>query len=233
MKTKFLFYIGSVIILGVVVFSYNAVDNSLTEEDMQYIPKFLVGVDSLPKKYKFKDGIKYIAAVQKSVIEIAPHLGGLPFGQKREPKELFLAKRGLCFDRSRVIEKILRYSGFKTRHINVYSKKGIGSALKKLLTPGVSSHAITEVLTSQGWLVVDSNATWLGLDKNDRPVPIEDIWLKIENSNSIDWKNEPPSFIYNEPFSFVYGLYSRHGKFYPPYNFIPDIHIGEFAVNFL
>ena len=74
MKTKFLFYIGSVIILGVVVFSYNAVDNSLTEEDMQYIPKFLVGVDSLPKKYKFKDVIEYIAAVQKSVIEIAPHL---------------------------------------------------------------------------------------------------------------------------------------------------------------
>ena len=40
MTTKFLFYIGLVIILGVVVFSYNAIDNSLTEEYRQYIPKF-------------------------------------------------------------------------------------------------------------------------------------------------------------------------------------------------
>jgi hypothetical protein len=231
-KTKLLFYIGFSIILLAAVFSYNAVDNSLTEEDMQYIPKFLVGIESLPEKYKFKDEIEYIAAVQKSVIEIAPHLGGLPFGQKREPKELFVAKRGLCFDRSRVIEKILRYSGFKTRHINVYAKKGTESALKTLLTPGVPSHAITEVLTSRSWLVVDSNATWLGLNKNDQPIPLENLWFMLENLKSVDWKSEPPSFIYNEPFTFVYGLYSRHGKFYPPFNFVPDLNMSEFVENF-
>jgi hypothetical protein len=73
MKTKFLFYIGSVIIFGVVVFLYNAVDNSLTEEYRQYIPKFLVGIDPLPEKFKFKDELNYISAVQKTDIGIAPH----------------------------------------------------------------------------------------------------------------------------------------------------------------
>lgn len=232
MKMKFFFYIWFVIIFVIGVFLYNAVDNSLTEEDRQYIPKFLVGIDPMPEKFKFKDELNFISAVQKSVIAIAPHVRGLPFDQKREPKELYIAKQGMCSDRSRVIEKILRYSGFKTRHINFYAKKGIGSALKTLLTPGGPSHAISEVLTSEGWLVVDSNVAWLSLDKNDRPVSLKDLWFSLESSKPVDWKNEPPSFIYNEPFTFVYGLYSRHGKFYPPYNFIPDIHLSEFSGNF-
>jgi hypothetical protein len=118
-------------------------------------------------------------------------------------------------------------------NLNFYAKKGIGSAIKTLLTPGGFSHAISEVLTSRGWLVVDSNAIWFSLDKNDRPIPLEDLWFGLENSKPVEWKNEAPSFLYNEPFIFVYGLYSRHGKFYPPYNFVQDIHIGEFIQNIL
>jgi hypothetical protein len=37
--------------------------------------------------------------------------------------------------------------------------------------------------------------------------------------------------IYGAPFTWVYGLYSRHGRFYPPYNPIPDLNGAELAQN--
>jgi hypothetical protein len=36
--------------------------------------------------------------------------------------------------------------------------------------------------------------------------------------------------IYGAPFTYVYGL-SRHGRFYPPYNAVPDVNWGELAQN--
>lgn len=194
---------------------------------------YLSNVESLPKNLTYKDELNFIISIQGSVLNIAPRNDGLPYSQKREPKELYEAKTGLCYDRSRTIEKILRYSGFKTRHVSLYSKEKTGSAIKSLIAPGVSSHAVTEVLMKNGWLVVDSNAPWVSIDTNSQPMSIIDIQLSIENSTPIQWSKEPPTSIYEKPFTFVYGLYSRHGKFYPPYNFIPDLHYGEFVQNIL
>lgn len=55
--------------------------------------------------------------------------------------------------------------------------------------------------------------------------------LAVEGILSIQWHKGPPTNIYEQPFTFVYGLYSRHGQFYPPYNFVPDINCGEFVKN--
>ena len=216
----------------VAILSYNAVDNSLTQLDKQYIPKYLVEVPSLPEKSTYEDEVNFIISVQRAVLNVAPRNEGIPFGQKREPKELYEAKTGLCFDRSRVIEKILRYSGFGVRHVFMLSKEKTGSAIKAILTDG-RSHAVTEVLTKKGWLVVDGNAQWVSTDAEGRPISIEKIQCGVELSVPIQWGLEPPSFIYAKPFSFVYGLYSRHGYFYPPYNVIPDVNYGELLQNVL
>ncbi len=223
-----LFFIGTALVL-----SYHAVDNALTEEDRQYILRYLSDVKSLPQNPTYSDEYEYIVAVQRSVLNIAPKNDGLPWGQKREPKEVYLAKTGLCYDRSRVIEKILRYSGFETRHVSMYSKEITDSAIKSLITPGVSSHAVTEVLTQRGWLVVDSNAPWVSTDTNNQPVSIGNIQKSLANAVPIKWNKKPPTSIYFKPFTFVFGLYSRHGYFYPPYNFVPDINYGEFVQNWL
>jgi len=213
------------------VLSYHAVDNSLTREDRQYIPIYLKDVIPLSNNLSYEDELSFISSVQHSVLHIAPINDGLPFSQKREPKELFMAKTGLCYDRSRVIEKILRYSGFTTRHISIFSKEDTGSSLKSFITPGISSHAVTEVLTKNGWLVVDSNAPWISTDINNQPSSIDDIQKSTESHTPIKWDHEPPTDIYVKPFFFVFGLYSRHGYFYPPYNFIPDINYSEFIQN--
>jgi hypothetical protein len=229
-KQSALLSTGIFFICLVAVLSYHAVDNSLSKEDYQYIPMYLNKVRPLPENPTYTDELDFIMSVQNSVLNIAPGNDGLPFGQKREPKELYEAKTGLCFDRSRVIEKILRYSGFETRHVFIYST---GSIIKLLINPDVPSHAVTEVLTKNGWLVVDSNARWVSTDANRQPISIGNIQSSIENSVSIQWGMEPPTSIYVEPFIFVYGLYSRHGKFYPPYNFIPDIQYAEFIQNLM
>ncbi len=215
------------------ILSYHEVDNSLTKEDRQYIPLYLSDIDPLPENPSYRDELNFIIAVQSSVLKIAPRNEGLPFGQRREPKELYIAKSGWCYDRSRVIEKILRFSGFEARHIAIYSTEKTGSTISALMTPGVSSHAVTEVLTRKGWLIVDSNAAWVSTDKNNQPLPIDWIGRSIDSANPIDWHKEPPTDIYTRPFAYVFGLYSRHGLFYPPYNAIPDINYGEFLQNFI
>lgn len=150
-----------------------------------------------------------------------------------EPRDVFEAGKGLCYDRSRVLEKIYRAAGFETRHVALYSTAETGSALAALLTPGVSSHAVTEVRTRAGWLVVDSNAAWVSTDAADRPLDMTATQASAARDARIEWREPPPTSIYIEPFTFVYGLYSRHGQFYAPYNFIPDVHYGELLHNVL
>ena len=67
--------------------------------------------------------------------------------------------------------------------------------------------------------------------KGNNPLSINKIQHDIENSFYINWKKPPSDEIYLHSFIYVYGLYSRHGRFYPPYNFIPDINYREFIQN--
>lgn len=239
-KGLFRLSIGIVFILFIATINYNAVDNSLTEEDLQYIPKFLVGLEPPGKNLTYSDELNLIRLVLRAVINIAPsgklgdgiRYGGIPFNEEREPRDLFLKKGGACFDRSRTLEKIFRYYGFETRHISLYTKYN-RSATITLLTPGAPSHSLLEVLTREGWLIVDSNIPWISINKSGHPVSIDDIWSGIENNVPIGWGSEPPWWQYRVPFTFVYGLYSRHGRFYPPYNFVPDINVSEFFQNIL
>lgn len=230
--TKFnrLNYILLSIIVGLIILLYyNAVDNSLSKDDRTYIPLYLKNIKPLKQNAGYLDELNYIQAVQSSVLNRVSGFKEIPHG-KREVKELYQMKMGLCFDRSRVIEKILRYSGFRTRHISMYSTSETKSAVKSLMTPGIASHAITEVLTKKGWLVVDSNVPWVSINIDRQPISMSKIKNNAKMGTSITWYSEPLE-IYLHPFVYIYGLYSRHGKFYPPYNFIPDIHYGELIQN--
>lgn len=226
--------LGSALALAsalVLVLAVHQVDNSLTLADERAIPVYLQGVDPLQAERNFARELAFIRDVQDAVLDAAPGNEPLPDGTPREPGELLAAKTGLCFDRSRVIEKILRYSGLNTRHVAIYSTEG-SSAPRAILTPGVSSHAVTEVLTERGWLVVDSNDRWVSIDASGDPVPIERIRDAAGSEAApIAWQQPPPTPIYLEPFTLVYGLYSRHGRFYPPYNAIPDVNYAELIHN--
>jgi glycosyltransferase involved in cell wall biosynthesis len=212
--------------------AWSAVDNNLTPEDAHFAAAFLPAPFKLAEGAAYPEELAFIRLVQRSVLDIAQGNNGIPFGQPREPRNLYEAGSGLCYDRSRSIEKILRYHGFRTRHVAVYSTVVTGSAVRSLLTPGTDSHAITEVLTRKGWLVVDSNHPWVSVQNDGDPVPLARIHAAaMPGGVPIAWQDSPPVAIYRDPFTFIYGLYSRHGRFYAPYNFVPDVHYGELLEN--
>ena len=217
----------------VIVLYANEVETEVTSEDSAAARVFLKGVEVADAKDDFENQEKFISAVQDSVLNVAPVNKGIPYGYPREPKDLLEAKQGLCFDRSRVIEKILRSYGYETRHVFIYSTKKTGSAVRSFITPGVPSHAVTEVWTAKGWLVVDSNDRWIAIDSDGNPNSMAELLKASGPGFSVEWESDPPP-IYKKlyPFTYVYGLYSRHGEFYPPYNRIPDVNYGELLYNF-
>jgi len=194
------------LILPFLVLSYNGVDNSITEEDKLFITKYLTSIPPLKHNPTYKDELEFITKIQDSVLRVAPNNEGLPYNTEREPKDVCLASRGLCYDRSRVIEKILRYSVFDTRYISIYSTQKTHSSFKSLMTPDIPSHAVTEVLTKRGWLVADSNNRWLSIETQGNPLSIAKIKLSMEGSDEVLWRHKPPNIIYQEPFTFIYGL---------------------------
>ena len=130
-----------------------------------------------------------------------------------------------CFDRSRITEQALQIYGLKVRHVhlNQTEKRGYFN----LLIPGTSSHAVTEVLTSRGWLGVDSNEPFILVDKDNFPITYEQAihngLIDIHTKNSF----------YKKPLTYVIGLYSRNGTFFEPYlPYFPEINFNDFFGNF-
>jgi Transglutaminase-like superfamily len=223
------------------------VDNSITKEDIVYIKKFLdIGqVQPLRKNPSYEEQLVFIKAVQCAILHRVRHGNGLPYYMPREPKNIYKAiannQTGACFDRSRLIEKILRWHGFKTRHVFMYSKNSFGGKLLSwfwsclcFFCKHVKTHAVSEVLTKKGWLVIDSNANWVSIDKQNNPHSMKDI----EGKREILWKElmcADMKDICEGFFKFLYGVYSRSGKLYPPFNFrlpFPDINVCEVLYNF-
>ena len=232
-RSRWVAVIAASLALIVVVLDLHAVGDSLTAEDRQYLPRYLAGVTAPPDagRRTYDQEIQFITETQRAVLRVAPVNEGLPFDQPRELRELVEAGRGLCYDRSRAIEKLLRYAHFDVRHIALYSTAATHSKLKSLMTPEVPSHAVSEVRTARGWLVVDSNDPWMSFDVAGAPVSMETVQAAAAGNAQPLWQKPLPNPIYSQPFTFVYGVYSRHGHFYPPYDFIPDVNYSELVEN--
>lgn len=220
-----------VVIAGGAVAAYNEVPLKISKPDRNAAAA-VVQAERLPKTQPrtFRDEVKVILAVQDRILKIAPIDRGIPEGRPRELVDLIKFQKGLCYDRSRAIEITLRSLGFETRHASIYSTAKTRSALRSFVTPGVDSHAVTEVKTRLGWMLVDSNQRWIGLRANGRPVDLGEL----RRDRSRKWSilvHEPTPAIYTKGFTWAYGLYSRHGRFYAPYNAVPDVNWSEIIQN--
>lgn len=230
--------------LVLAVFALHNVPDAVTEEDRDYGERILAAAGYTGAKREFGNLIafdnvdafsnqfKAIAAVQDAVIRVAAQDDEIPFGHAREPRDAFEQKKGLCYDRSRTIEKLLAVLGLETRHVSVYATEGT-SAIRALVTPGNDSHALTEVKTSRGWLAVDPNVRWMALTAEGTPLTVAGL-RSIDMAHAA-WASSPtvkPHSIFLKHFTFVRGLYSRHGRFYPPYTPIPDVNWRQLAQNF-
>lgn len=230
-----LFLLG--ILVAVILLAVHQVPTRLTKEDEAYIGRILAegGLPALGAEREYEEERLFILKVQELVQRVAGkkvdgRLVEIPMDHTREPRDLYEARSGGCFDTSRTLEKIFKANGFKTRHVFIFSTPDANAFLRTALSPKASdSHAATEVLTRKGWLVVDPIHRWISIDENCGPVSLRMIHQDLPDRR-IQWHPDYHPRIersYNENFIYVYGLYSRHGRFYPPYNRMPDINWRE------
>jgi hypothetical protein len=224
--------------LGVALIVHD-VPTGVTADDRRYAGLILseagysAGFAEGAKPDDFEGEVRAVVAVQDAVLSVAGRDLAIPTGREREPKDLYELKHGLCFDRSRAIEKILTWIGFETRHVSVYATNK-ASWLVALATPRSPSHAVSEVLTQKGWMALDSNRRWIGLDADREVVSV----AGLRSAASMDrlWAKDsraPLDKIFTRPFVAVRGLYSRHGAFYPPYTPVPDYNLRQLFGNVL
>jgi len=232
---KYQILLAVFLLISVVLFITNVSDR-VTAEDKIYISKILSEFHVPPYTGgpHFDQQIQFIHAVQKAVLQLSPRSAGIPYFHSREPKDLYESRSGLCYDRSRVIEKILRLNGFEVLHLSIYTRRPSKYRLIDLLSFPNNSHAISEVKTEKGWVVVDSNAPWISVAQDHHPVSIKTIEKEV-NIHPILWEPQYQhalSPILQEPFIYVIGLYSRTGKLYPPFPApLPNVNWKELLYN--
>ena len=131
-----------------------------------------------------------------------------------------------CFDRARITEQALQIYGFKVRHVHLNQTENRGYF--NIFGPGSTTHAVTEVLTSRGWLGVDSNEPFILLDQDNLPNTYE----QAIHNGVVDILTE--NAFYKKPMIYMIGLYSRNGTFFEPYlPYIPEINFNDFFGNFI
>ena len=230
-------FFGLVFIALATFVSYFNVDRALTDEDRYYIKLYLPNVpEDIARSSSYESQIKLIQRAQKVIYLRTIGWIGIPEGMAREPKQLYLSRSGMCYDRSRVLEKIFTYMGFTIRHLAMFERQSYQHAYSTILFQHIPSHAISEVLTKKGWLMVDSNDLWISLDSNQKPVSMPQMQARYRNGEKIQWEASVLSHdeaFYNKRCIALYGLYSRHGCFYPPYvKGIPDFRVRDLFYNF-
>lgn len=237
---KYIFLLSAVFLLVIFAISHN-VSKSITDEDREFIVKIVKnqGYDwfGIERQTSFEDEVQDIRDIQAAVLGISSVQKQIPSFRTREPKDMFELRHAQCSDRSRVMDKALRMAGFQSRIASVYKTDKTGSAIKSLLSHDksqVRSHSIVEVKTSRGWMIVDTNDTWIALNKDNKPISLEE-WQHVDNKKGYEWSSSNSGKIYwlvNLRYTYVYGLYSRHGYFYAPYNRFPDVNWLEMLENF-
>ena len=205
------------------VFISMGVSKSISEDD-KYITK-LLNVDNECLNFNsYEQEIKCIKTIQESQLNLVRGTACRGKYINLGSKEVIELNTACCFDRSRITEQALQIYGFKVRHVhlNETSKRGYFN----LLIPNTSSHAVSEVLTSKGWLGVDSNEPFILLDENNYPNTYEKaIANGVINSYS-------EFSLFKKPMTYVIGLYSRNGTFFEPYlPYFPELNFNDFLRN--
>lgn len=200
------------------------VSTRLQPEDVVAI-KMILGAQEKPSIQSFEDEIRLIRWAQAQVLKAAPGMEGIPDYSDREPMNLLQARSGLCYDRSRTLDKTLKWHGLETRHVYIlFAEKGVDTNFGQFLRYAFSrsqSHAVTEVKTSRGWMLVGSNTAWISLNRDRQPVPASQVHeRRTEFDHPSDW--------IDTPLWAIRGMYSRKGQFYRPFVRFPEFNWSDF-----
>ena len=207
----------------------------LTRLDKTYIDSFLSEwkIKETPQQVhvSFDSEASFIQKLVTSVVSTIQH-NEISFKEFGNIKYYYKNRKGQCFDRSILLEKIFKYYDFNFRHVFIYflKKSTQEPHVIDFFRKSTLSHAVTEVETKAGWVVIDSNTDCIGIDKNGKTINIGDLKKQVRQKGSLDLKQnctsgEPPFWMIYPNFKFIYGVYSRSGSFLSNYKGIPGVNI--------
>jgi hypothetical protein len=239
---SFLLFLLCTIAVGIVLLMAFSTKPVASAEDIRYINAFLKdwNISATPTEVhqSFESEIAFIRSVQDSIVSGIQHseIQQNRFGDVRYYYE---NRSGFCYDRMILLEKIFLYFGFDIRHVFVYYPENNATAeeprFSALFKKGTGSHALSEVKTRKGWMVLGSNADWIGLDLTDQPFTIKGLQNQLYKTGEVPLKRPPLygiCFWKSQPrFRYLYGVYSRHGRFFPPNTGIPDYNLRMLLYN--
>ena len=208
--------------LVLAAFAFNGYP-TVTKTDRAYIDSFLtewkIPADSDSIHASFDREVAFVSRVQDSIVK--------NFSGAFHPQEkvghvdfYFRNRAGVCYDKAILMEKMFTSYGFSIRHMYIYFRTDSMPTQKTdFFKRGLTSHAMLEVKTKKGWMVVAINGNWLGIDPQDNPLTIHDVRDQLKADNL---KLKKPNYYgayFFEPFRIpsnfliTYGIYSRHGQF--------------------
>lgn len=201
------------------------VPTHVTDSD-ETVFQYALNLEKPYSKLNYDQEITLILAVQAAVLDKVPFGTPIVEYESREPKDLFKQKSGLCYDRSRTYDKVFAWLGLETRHVYILYPEHPVTGIKMpflnaFFTRGTATHAVTEVRTSRGWLVVDSNSKWVSSTVDGTPIDADHL-----NENAHRFSKLPAYF--QRDYWAIRGMYSRRGQFYRPYVPYPELNWADF-----
>ncbi len=215
-------------VLAAAVLALADVDTALDGADRRAIAS--LGLDAAcAERTTYEDDVACVRALQAKLLEVVPDVRCVHvWGEvSHEPAALLERGRGCCYDRSRLIEKTLASYGFEVRHLSIH-KLRLPAPFGYL--QNVPSHAISEVRTRRGFMVVDSNRPWIARTPDGAPLDARALRDALRSGAAL----EAPEIgdYFGGDYAVFYGLYSRHGGFYPPFVPVPDVDVAQLGHNF-
>lgn len=213
------------VVINITMCVITNVPTQVTSSDVS-IFRSILSLDQPKDIMSYDQEIALISKVQRQILSEAPVGEAIPEYADREPADLFRQKSGLCYDRSRTYDKVFSWLGFDVRHVYILYPEHPVTKLrlpywKAFFIRGTNSHAVTEVKTTRGWLVVDSNSAWISVTKDGAPLDADHL-----HESASSFVDIPDYF--NRPYVAIRGLYSRRGQQYRPYIPYPELNWGDF-----
>jgi hypothetical protein len=153
---------------------------------------------------------------------------GIPKGQTREPEDLVRFRTGKCYDWCRTAYKFFKFHDIEVRYLSIYAHNG---NYLNLLKPGIPSHAGLEIEMNGKWIYVDPFYGWIAKSSDNEYLSADDLFSDTGETLLHSVPKKIHDLMVQKPIV-IYGLYSRHGRFYPPFTPIPDFSYSEFKLNF-
>lgn len=205
------------------LFAFNA-SLRISKEDKQFIQAFLTDwkLDLTPEQIhqSQETELAYISAIQDSVISKIRH-DSISFDSVGIVGCYYRGRRGQCFDRAILLEKFFSNAGFKIRHIYTYFNERTTNVRNlDIFKKGLTSHALLEVKTRKGWMVVGTNSNWIGVNSQGEILDLMQIRKQLR-AGTLTLNKRPTIRVpfweqlnIGPSFKVLYGIYSRHGDFF-------------------